>query len=158
MTATSVEDLKARQAELREREKQLADEFRAAANDPAGRDKVRQRMAEVAGEIAALGPRIAATKEERKRQGLQEFLNGDEYQEALLAACAGLAAMLEPWCALYEATKAAQRTGFAAPALPPTIGVFFAEVSEWLTRAVRRGTVEVKALPPALRPLVEVGQ
>jgi hypothetical protein len=156
MTATTVEDLKARQAELRERERKLADEFRACeAGDAAGRDRVRKAMDEVAGEIAGLGPRIAAAKEERKKEGLLELLSGDEYQQALLAACEGLAATLEPWQPLYKVTVEAQRRGFAAPAMPPTIGILFAEASDWLTRLCRRGVLSAKTLPPPLRLLVK---
>jgi hypothetical protein len=155
-TPSKVEDLKEQQAKLREREKQLVVDYRAVdPNDPAGRDKVKKAMEAVADELMALGPRIAEAKETAAKAGLQEVLNSAEYQRAQVAACDGLAAMLEPWQALYEATKQAQRVGFHAPALPPTVGIFFAAASDWLTRLVRVGALDVKALPPTLRRLMK---
>lgn len=154
---TTLEGLRAKESKLREEEKELAEQFRTVAQDAnlaRRRDEIRKQMEEAADERKRLWPEIASAKEERKRQGVAALLHSSEYSAALTAALEGLAVTLGPWQALYAATKEAQRVGFAAPALPATIGILFAEGSDWLTRLVRRGVLTRRDVPAPLKGLL----
>jgi hypothetical protein len=158
MTTQTLDKLREREVSLKEEERSLAEQWRVAPDSPEGarrRDSIRDKLEEIGGARRRNSQEILAAQEQRKREGLETLLHSAEYGAALTAALEGLAATLEPWQALYSATKQAQRVGYAAPALPTTVGVLFAEAKDWLTRLSRRGILDTKALPPVLRSLTE---
>jgi hypothetical protein len=154
--------LKEREKELKEQEVKLRSEWAAVAADRnAQREqmKITEKLRDTQAERVALGPKMAEVKAAAKREALENLLSDKDYRKGVLAAAEALGETLGPWLPLVAATLAAQRKGVAAPALPASIATLYVEGVAWLSIIVRRGILDAKDLPPALRSLVkEEGQ
>ena len=148
------EILKVRDAELRQ-------EWLTAGDDRDGQKaklEITSKIQANVTELVSLGPQIAEAKEARKVAALEHLLASQEYRKAVATAAKALAEQLEPWFPLLALTLGARKQGIAVPSLPASIGTLYVEGLTWLQTAIRRGTLDAKTLPLALRALLEGGE
>jgi hypothetical protein len=154
---TTVAALKEKESELKDREKRLADEFRACDYSPAGakrRDEIQQTLHDITEERRTLGPKIQEAKDQRKQEGLEQLLKSPEYREAVGKSLVALEATLGPWLSLVDMTVEAQRGAVAAPALPPAIVQLWVETRGWIKTLIKLEVLKAKDVPAALKALV----
>jgi hypothetical protein len=142
------EALKARELELRKA-------WLAAEGDGKAQLKLSTELRATTAESLALGPQLQAAKEAAKVAGLQRLMRDPEYRKAITTAAEGLSATLVPWLPLAGMTYQARKQAIAAPQLPQSVGQMIVEGKIWLDSMIRQGVLDSKALPPALRSLVE---
>jgi len=156
--AKELEELKVRDGQLKERQRELTEKYHVAhggSPDAAKkRDSIIRDLRTLAEEQSKLSGQICAAKESAKRQRVADLLASTQYHNDVKAAAEALASFLGPWLPLVTTCRAVP----TAPPLPDFIGSAAVGGASWLKTMIRLGVIETSDVPPGLRSLVEVKQ
>jgi len=160
MVTTTLEGLRTKETELKEKERELAAQYRSV-NDfsPDGakrRDSLRRELGEVTAELTSIWPKVAAAKEAAKKARLADLLTSAQYRQEVADGLETLAAELSGWLPLLTTTVAATRDNLHVPLPPASKSALYLEGKAWINLLVRRNIIAAKDVPPALKGLLEV--
>lgn len=152
--ATTLEELKVREAECEAQDKAFAkrlhafgDAIAVGGDIAAEREKLTKSIRSNWGELAEVRRKMGELRESQKRERLEQTLGSAEYRQAVLDGLAQLVSELAPWAENFRFVNSDRRL----PAMPAGKALAILQAKAWLEVHLRLGVLKSSDIPKGLQ-------
>jgi hypothetical protein len=141
---------------LRDARSALINKFASARNryDTAEEDRIRKELRKVDADADMAEGAFVGAKATARQAATERLLADPAYLATVNKAVEALDERLSPWLSLNQIVVEAGAAGVILPVMPPSIVAEIKESASWIRLLLRKGVIDVAALPPALKALI----